>query len=166
MLRRFFANQLGATAVEFAILAGPFFLIMFASVELGIKSFIQADLDRVLSEVTSTMSMNDSSAEDAEDYVNERVCAIAGPLINCHQLDVGAVVVTGRLFNYSNSSLSGQWNIGCGGDVVLFEMTYPYTDIMFPFAVADIVQVNGVKRYRSRAVVRREPILAGRSSCT
>ncbi len=165
MLRRFFKDRRGATAVEFALLAGPFLLILMASVELGIKSFIQSDLDRVLSEVTSNLSMNDRDVETSESYINQRICAIAGPLINCGEIEVGSAVVTGRLFDYRNQSLSGRWNVGCGGDVILIELTFKYFDIMFPFAVADIVTVNGEKRYRSRVVVRREPILSG-SRCT
>ncbi|MGP1665066.1 MAG: hypothetical protein ACTS5I_03945, partial [Rhodanobacter sp.] len=142
-----------------------FLVIMLASVELGIKAFIQADLDRVLTEVATNLSVSESDAENSRDYVNAQICAMAGPLIDCHELSIGAKVVSGRLFDYRNQSLSEQWNVGCAADVVIVELTYSYFDIILPFAIADIVEVNGIKRYRSRAVLRREPILAGSHAC-
>jgi Flp pilus assembly pilin Flp len=166
MLRRFAAQQGGTTAIEFAMLAGPFLLILVATVELGVKSFIQAELDRVLTEVSTNLSLLANDASEARAYVDSTVCGISGPLLDCGQLDFGATRVTGRLFDYRNSSLSGLWNLGCGGDTVLVELTYAYEDIIVPFAVADVVEVSGAKRYRSRAVLRREPILSGAGTCS
>ena len=164
-IRRFIRNERGATAIEFALLVGPFLLVVLASIEIGIKAFIQADLDRMLTELTSDLSMTFNDAEDAADYITTTACDRASLLLDCNELDVGATVVDGRLFDYRNASLSGTWDVGCPGDTVIIELTYGYFDVLFPFAIADIVQVDGAKRYRSRAVLRREPILAGNDNC-
>lgn len=151
--------------IEFALLVVPFLLVIIATVELGAKSLIQADLDRVLTEVTTNLSYRSNDAEDAREYIDSVICSTSGPMLDCTAIDIGAVVVSGRLFDYRNQSLSGSWALGCGGDTVLVEMTYAYQDFIVPFAVADVVEVAGAKRYRSRAVIRREPILSGAGSC-
>lgn len=164
-MRRFFGNERGATAVEFALLVGPFLLIVLASIDLGIKAFIQADLDRLLTELSADVSLAFSDAEDSSEYLATKVCSGASLLLDCDNLAVGATVVEGRLYDYRNASLEGTWNLGCPGDTLILEVTYAYFDIILPFAVADIVTVGDTRRYRSRAVLRREPILAGGSNC-
>ena len=135
-IRRFIRNERGATAIEFALLVGPFLLVVLASIEIGIKAFIQADLDRMLTELTSDLSMTFNDAEDAADYITTTACDRASLLLDCNELDVGATVVDGRLFDYRNASLSGTWDVGCPGDTVIIELTYGYFDVLFPFAIA------------------------------
>lgn len=165
MLKTFFRDGRASTAIEFALLAGPFLAVVLATIELGIKSFTQAEVDRVLGEVTTYLSITASDAEDAKAFIDSTLCGIAGPLLDCSRVDIGSAVVSGRLFDYRDTSLSGQWSLGCGGDVILIELTYPYTDLLFPFAIADIVTAQDGQRYRSRAVLRREPLLAGAGAC-
>jgi Flp pilus assembly protein TadG len=165
LLQRFSRATGGGVAVEFALLVLPFLMVIIAIVELGAKSLIQADLDRVLTEVTSNLSYRSNNAADAREYIDSVICSTSGPLLDCGGIDIGAVVVSGRLFNYRNQSLAGSWTLGCGGDTVLIEMTYAYQDFLIPFAVADVVEVGGQKRYRSRTVIRREPILSGAGAC-
>jgi Flp pilus assembly pilin Flp len=165
LLRRFSRGVGGGVAIEFALLVLPFILVIVAIVELGAKSLIQADLDRVLTEVTTNLSYRSNDANDAREYIDDMVCGISSPLMDCSEIDLGATVVAGRLFDYRNRSLAGLWTLGCGGDTVLVEMTYAYQDFLVPFAVADVVEVAGEKRYRSRAVIRREPILSGAGAC-
>ncbi|MBU1304116.1 MAG: pilus assembly protein [Alphaproteobacteria bacterium] len=162
----FLHNAAGATAIEFAILVMPFLVILLASVDLGVNAFIQGDLDRVLEDVTYNLSIKASDATSASKYKEDYLCGILGPLLNCSKLDIGATVVVGRLFDYRNQSLFGLWSLGCGGDTIIVEITYPYQQAIVPFAIADIVEVNGQKSFRSRAVVRREPILTGAGACS
>ncbi len=164
-MRRFYRANNGGVAIEFALLVLPFLLVIIATVELGAKSLIQADLDRVLTEVTSNLSYRTNDADDGRAYIEEVVCNIGGPLLDCSEIDVGATVVSGRLFDYRDRSLAGLWSLGCGGDTVLIEMTYAYQDFIVPFAVADVVEGVSGKRYRARAVIRREPILTGSGVC-
>lgn len=165
LLRRFLRASAGGVAIEFALLVTPFVFLIAGTVELGAKSLLQADLDRVLTEVTSDLSSRATDAAKASDFIQTTVCGISGPLLDCNQIDIGATVVTGRLFDYRNRSLAGLWSLGCAGDTVLIEMTYAYQDFIMPFAIADVVEVAGTKRYRARAVIRREPILTGPDAC-
>lgn len=163
--RRFIRASAGGVAIEFALLVVPFILIVGGIVELGAKSLLQADLDRVLTEVTSELSSRAATATNASEFIATTVCGIAGPMLDCNQIDIGATVVSGRLFDYRNQSLAGLWSLGCAGDTVLIEVTYAYQDFIVPFAVADVVTVEGQKRYRARSVIRREPILTGAGAC-
>ena len=165
-LDSFARNTAGATAIEFAILVVPFLMVLLASVDIGVKAFIQGDLDRVLEDVTNNLLLKANETPSASKYKEEFLCGILGPLLNCNDIDIGATVVVGRLFDYRNQSLSGLWSLGCGGDTLLVEVTYPYQQTIAPFAIADIVEVNGQKRFRSRAVLRREPILTGAGACS
>lgn len=165
MLGKFVRACAGGVAIEFALLVTPFIFLIGGTVELGAKSLLQADLDRVLTEVTADLSSRATAATKPADFIKTAVCGIAGPMLDCNQLDIGATVVTGRLFDYRNRSLAGMWSLGCAGDTVLIEMTYTYQDFIMPFAIADVVEVAGKKRYRARAVIRREPILTGPGAC-
>ena len=165
LLRGFIGATAGGVAIEFALLVTPFIFILAGTVELGAKSLLQADLDRVLTEVTAELSFRATTATNSAEFMTATVCGIAGPMLDCDQLDIGATVVIGRLFNYRDQSLAGLWNLGCAGDTVLIEMTYAYQDFIVPFAVADVVTVAGQKRYRARSVIRREPILTGAGAC-
>lgn len=164
-MRAFIGCNAGAAAIEFALLVVPYILILGATIELGAKSLLQSELDRVLTEVTSVLSSRATTATKASDFVESTVCGIASPIFDCSQIDIGATVVSGRLFDYRNQSLSGMWSLGCAGDTVLIEVTYAYQDFILPFAVADVVAVGDEKRYRARSVIRREPILTGAGAC-
>lgn len=164
-MRAFVGGSAGSVAIEFALLVVPYILILGAIIELGAKSLLQSDLDRVLTEVTSVLSSRATIAANAGEFIESTVCAIASPMLDCSQIDIGATVVNGRLFDYRNQSLAGIWSLGCGGDTVLIEVTYAYQDFILPFAVADVVSVDGEKRYRARSVIRREPILTGPGAC-
>lgn len=164
-LRRFSCASAGSVAIEFALLVTPFIFILVGTVELGVKSLLQADLDRVLTEVTSELSSRATAATKPGEFITTTVCGIAGPMLDCNQINIGATVVSGRLFDYRDKSLAGLWSLGCAGDVVLIEMTYEYHDFILPFAIADVVTVAGEKRFRARSVIRREPILTGAGAC-
>ncbi|WP_404403128.1 TadE/TadG family type IV pilus assembly protein [Pelagibacterium halotolerans] len=164
--KRWLGDEAASTAIEFAILLWPFLLVLAGTVELGVKSFIQAELDRALGDTAATLSILASDAYDSQAFVEDTLCSMSGPVLDCNALEIGAVVVAGRLFDYRNLSLSGQWNPGCGGDVIIIELTYPYRDIIIPLAIADIVETEEGKRYRSRTVLRREPVLSGSRACS
>ena len=164
-MRAFATESAGSAAIEFALLILPYLLIVGATIELGVKSLLQSDLDRVLTEVTSVLSSRATATPNARDFIEDTLCDIARPMLDCSQLDIGATVVSGRLLDHRNQSLAGLWNLGCAGDTVLIEVTYSYQDFVLPMAVADVVTVAGEKRYRARSVIRREPILTGAGAC-
>ncbi len=79
MLKLFFHDWRASTAIEFALLAGPFLLVVLATVEMGVKSFTQAEVDRVLGEVTTYLSITASDSKDAKEFTTARYAASRAP---------------------------------------------------------------------------------------
>ncbi len=80
VVRRFNKNEEGTTAVEFAIIGGPFFLLIFAIIETSLLFFANQYLETVVDDVarmyrTGQIS-NISTKEDLKDELCDRVVAL------------------------------------------------------------------------------------------
>jgi Flp pilus assembly protein TadG len=74
-LRRFRRRTDGSAAVEFAMIAGPFLLVLFALVEVGLISFAQTNLDYALSETARRIRTGEVQSEGlSAGDVHEEVC--------------------------------------------------------------------------------------------
>lgn len=169
MFRKFRKDQSGASAIEFSIIAMPLFLTIFANLELGIKSIQQNELDTKMSAIAANIAMQAQPASSASEYMRETFCKDIGTLmLDCRKVTIGARTIpnSSRMVSLQNRSIIGEWNVGCGGDAVLLELNYPVTNISHPIAIGDIVKRGGSQFYRSRAVIRREPIVAARGGAT
>lgn len=167
-VRKFKAAQRGSTTVEFAILIVPFLATMFATVELSYKSFVQTALDNNLYVAASQISITGFDHETPQKFIEEYVCVdLAAVLLRCEEIEIGVkkIPTSGRLSQFREASIIGEWDLGCSYDAVLVELNYPIKDISHPLAVADIVYRDGQKYFRSRGVVRREPLLTGPGAC-
>lgn len=169
MFRKFFKDQSGASAVEFSIIAIPLFMTIFANLELGVKSIQQAELDSKMSAIASDIGLSAQPATSAQSYINQTLCReIRTTMLNCSKVTIGAVIVpnSARMINLQNQSIIGQWELGCKGETVLVELNYPVTSVSHPVVIGDIVKRGNSKFYRSRAVIRREPVLAAKGGAT
>lgn len=72
LLKRFFFNNRGTSAVEFGLLATPFLGIVFATLEVGYTHFQQAALAEAVDQVARTMAIgsiqNNTSINDAVSF--------------------------------------------------------------------------------------------------
>ena len=80
VVRRFNKNEEGTTAVEFAIIGGPFFLLIFAIIETSLLFFANQYLETVVDDVarlyrTGQIS-NIATKEDLKDELCRRVVAL------------------------------------------------------------------------------------------
>lgn len=82
-------------------------------------------------------------------------------ILSCQNIVLGAQVIPGRFVDLRATSINGRWDFGCADDVVLLEMLYPATNIFHDFVLGDVVRIEDDARsmFRSRGVVRREPLL-------
>lgn len=168
VLQTFKNAQRGSTTVEFAILVIPFLATMFATIELSYKSFVQTALDNNLYVAASQISITGFDQDTPEKFIEEYVCVdLSAVLLRCEDVEIGVkkIPTSGRLSQYRDQSIVGEWDLGCSYDALLVELNYPIKDISHPIAVADIVYRDGKKYYRSRGVVRREPLLTGPGAC-
>ncbi|MEO0327972.1 MAG: TadE/TadG family type IV pilus assembly protein [Pseudomonadota bacterium] len=159
-------SECGATAVEFSIVAVPFLLAVFGIIELGMKSMQQTELDANVYAVASKVSTDQFDDADIIQFSNNSLCSdYAFEILDCSKVRIGIAPVVGRMFDYRNQSIVGQWDIGCANDTLIVELHYPVVHILHSFAVADVVMHENAEYFRSRGVVRREPILTGSATC-
>ncbi|MDP3527001.1 MAG: hypothetical protein Q8S27_20700, partial [Hoeflea sp.] len=163
MTKNILTSESGSVAVEFSILALPFFLTVFTILFVVYHSLVQSELDRAAGSIASQIAIQANQSPTSADFLSAGTCSQhIGPLLDCGRLSLGATKVTGRLLDYRNKLIGGStWSLGCAGDTVLVELSYPVASFITPVVIADVIEVGEQKVYRSRAVIRREPIITG-----
>ena len=82
-IRRYLKNNEGTAAIEFAILAIPFFALLFAVLELAIVFFINSTLNHSVSEAGRLIRTGNFQACGTQAKFKELVCANMSGLGNC-----------------------------------------------------------------------------------
>ena len=165
-LQSWFTNSSGATSIEFSVVSLPLIYMVFATIEVGYKSILQSELDSKLYATAANLSINMNVAESAQEYLNTTFCPVIGTtLLNCNDIQISALVTEDRMRTMARETIAGTWSIGCENNAILIELLYPISNLLIPFAVADVVDINNQKYYRSRGVTRREPMLEGEGEC-
>lgn len=167
MYSQFKDDESGGVAIEFSILALPFFLLIFATLGLVYHALVQSELDRAITSIASDIALRATDAKTSALYLSDGACSqFVGAFLDCDRIKLGASTVTGRMIGYKDTVFGNtSWNLGCAGDTVILELTYPYAELITPVVIADLVKKDGQTYYRSRAVVRREPIVTGAAAC-
>jgi len=97
-IRRYLKNREGTAAIEFAILAIPFFMLLFAILELAIVFFINSTLTHSISEASRQIRTGNFQACGSKEKFKELVCANMQGLGNCEKR-LRIDVVTDNSFN-------------------------------------------------------------------
>jgi len=84
-IRRYLKNKEGTAAIEFAILAIPFFMLIFAILELAIVFFINSTLNHAVSEAGRQIRTGNFQACGTQDKFKELVCSNMAGLGNCEK---------------------------------------------------------------------------------
>ena len=82
-LRRYLKNREGTAAIEFAILAIPFFMLLFAILELAIVFFINSTLNHAVSEAGRQIRVGNFQSCGTQDSFKQLVCTNMRGLGNC-----------------------------------------------------------------------------------
>ncbi|MGD2132139.1 MAG: pilus assembly protein [Maricaulaceae bacterium] len=165
--RRFGRNKEGATAIEFAIVATPFFLFLFATMEIAYMFFISvmiesAVLDSARKIRTGQMQFQGASSEEFWDDVCDGISIIA-PCDGHLYLDVQVIDDFGssRIPNpvedgeFDPSDLDTDY--GEAGDIVLVRAFYVW-DVTFPAMGTGLANLTDGKRLiTATAAFRNEP---------
>ena len=96
-IRRYLKNKEGTAAIEFAILAIPFFMLLFAVLELAIVFFINSTLNHAVSEAGRQIRTGNFQACGTQEKFKELVCASMSGLGNCEKR-LRIDVVSGNAF--------------------------------------------------------------------
>jgi Flp pilus assembly protein TadG len=145
IFRRFITNRKGSAAIEFAILALPFMVLIFAIVEIALMFFIDSGLDAALHKTVRQVRVG--TAKNASWSLATFKSTLCGQLsysFSCSSsLLVRAVVVTDMSsVTKTNPIVNGQlsvsenFNIGGSGDYVLIQAFLPYDPVLKLYAFA------------------------------
>lgn len=96
-MRRYLKNREGTAAIEFAILAIPFFMLLFAILELAIVFFINSTLSHAVSEAGRQIRVGNFQSCGTQDSFKNLVCTNMRGLGNCNKR-LRIDVVSGNAF--------------------------------------------------------------------
>lgn len=166
--RRFRCARKGATAVEFALIATPFFFLLFAIVEVTMVFFTSTALEHASSEIARKVRTGEfqSSGASSGDFVNQ-VCGEMTGLIACNGnvsvdirtfTDFGNVTVNNPIDATGNLNTgSFQFNPGNAGDIVLVRVFYNW-QLNTPLIGSVFANLSGNRRLIvSSMAFRNEP---------
>ncbi|MGI9406986.1 MAG: TadE/TadG family type IV pilus assembly protein [Hyphomicrobiaceae bacterium] len=142
VLRRLKRNERGTTAIEFAIVAVPFFAFIFQTIEVALVYGGTVSLEHALEKVARTIRVG-NPASSSSDFRNQ-VCAEVVLLRDCQSKLIVDVRTLGGLGDASNTNVMneystggqlngpgdpgnpGTYNTGAGGTVVLVNAFYKW----------------------------------------
>ncbi len=158
-------SRAGSAALEFAIIAPAFFLLLFGVIETGLIFFASTDLENATNTVARLIRTGQAQSMSAADF-RTQVCNDIAPLLGCNnnlQVDVESFSqFSGNSF--SNPIVNGaldpnlnNFSPGNAGDVVLVRTFYKWniiTPLLRPF-LANLT--GGQHLISSTAAFRNEP---------
>lgn len=168
-------SRAGSAAVEFALIAPVFFLLLFAIIEVGIIYFAQSTLQHGADDIARLVRTGQAQSQSlTQAQARARVCTDIAPLIPCDgnlYVDVeafdnfGSVVFSPPLDPKGNANPLNNFELGAACSVVLVRVFYAwsvFTPVLTPF----LVDMAGNKRLLYTAsAFRNEPFAQGISGC-
>ncbi|MCH8488418.1 MAG: pilus assembly protein [Oceanicaulis sp.] len=106
---RFIKAREGATAVEFALIAGPFFLLLMGLIEIALFFFASTMIETATTEAARDIRTGEVlvSGDGPEEFRN-RICARAGRILDCARIQVDVR----RVDSFGAAELGAQVNEG------------------------------------------------------
>lgn len=86
---RFIKAREGATAVEFALIAGPFFLLLMGLIEIALFFFASTMIETATAEASRDIRTGEVvMSGDGPGEFRNRICARAGAILDCARIQV------------------------------------------------------------------------------
>jgi Flp pilus assembly protein TadG len=127
-------SRCGATALEFALVAPPFLILVFGVMEIGYDLFVQGALSAAVQQAArsvQTGAVQGTSGETSAQFVAAAVCPAVGGRLTCAQIVAGVKPVPSGYNYYSNPSpltlagaAGGAVCTGVGGQTMLIQAWY------------------------------------------
>jgi Flp pilus assembly protein TadG len=163
---RFLRSRDGATAVEFALVAAPFFVTLYAIVQVSLLYYAEAMLETGVAAAARMIRTGQAqSAGMTENEIRTLVCDRVFGLINCSE---GLVIDVRAFPSFEDVALPppiggdgelapGTYNAGVGSEVVIFRVFYSYK-LPIPDTVTGLSNMSGGRRLMAAsAAFRNEP---------
>jgi Flp pilus assembly protein TadG len=168
----FIRDRRGATAVEFALVAGPFLALIAAIIQTFLVFFAQELLESVVQQsARQILTGQVQSQQMTQAAFQQAVCSQVVILFNCSGLMVDVQVATAwssantsaptLTFN-SQGQVSNTWqfNPGSAGDAVVIRVMYLWPVFMAPLGLSlslANLQSNGSLMIMATAAFQNEP---------
>lgn len=177
---RFVRHKGGATAVEFSLVALPFFALLFVIIEVGFVYFSNSSLDDALRRTTDDVQTGVAQEQRwTRDQYRERLCSRLPVFMTCENLIFDLRVLTEDAFD--NHMISGDvrditsafrqgarlaYCLGNGGEYMLARVSYRFPSFI-RFVIERAMTIDGVQVYSTEAsrVFRNEPFLTEAPKC-
>jgi len=156
----------GSVAVEFALLAIPFFTLIFAILETAIVYFASASLEGALNDAARRIRTGElQTAGSGASVMKAAICADAALLSNCAtdlKLDVRSfsswanVSVPDPLNASGNLTLNPQFQPGNASDIVIVRAFFPWK-ILSPISIGLKNMSSNSRLLGATVAFRNEP---------
>ncbi len=164
--RRYRKNRDGATAIEFAILAIPFFSLIFAILELAIVFFISSTMAHALSEAGRQIRTGNFQACGSADNFRDLVCTNMSGIGSCDtrlRIDVisgasfSAITLPAPDPNDPDPSANVYANTGAGAPVVVRAQYYHKLALPTELTRLENIPGTNVRMLESITAFQNEP---------
>jgi Flp pilus assembly protein TadG len=178
-LRAFLADRTGATAVEFAMVALPFFALLFSIMELGMMFMTSTTIDAATVAAARQIRTGQMQAGGANNAAAFKTLICNGmswiSTSDCNanlSIDVrtfatfSAITVTPPVTNNAIDQTQLTYNAGNACDIVLVRAFYPYS-LITPLLEPGLPNLGNSQRLITTAVAfRNENWQAGAAPCS
>lgn len=163
-------DKSGAAAIEFAIVAAPFFALMFALIEIGLVFFGNFTLENAVAQASRLIRTGQAQTSGfSETQFKQAVCDNVYALLDCNnglKTDVrkftsfGGVSLPPPLDGDGNLQSNFQYDPGVAGDIVVVRVFYEWDLIA---QLPDLLGLglgnmgNGNRLLTASAAFRNEP---------
>jgi Flp pilus assembly protein TadG len=166
LTRKFVRERKGSAAIEFAILALPFFVVIFAIAEIAVMFFVDSGLDAALHKAVRQVRVGvaKTGGWDASKF-KQVVCAELSYSFDCSsKLKVRAVVVTDMSAVVKASPITAgtltvteDFNLGDSSSYVLVQAFLPWKPTFKLYSVSSSQLSDGSYVLGSAELIKNEP---------
>jgi len=167
LFSRFLADQKGAYAIEFALVAIPFLALLFAIIETALVFFADSILNNASAQAARLIRTGQAQSQSlsAESFKSQICNAIAVPMFKCAKLHVdvktyqefGSVNLTKPLDEDGNLVDDFNYDPGKGGEIVVVRVFYEWPIVVNSFGIHLADMANGSRLLSSVFAFRNEP---------
>lgn len=171
LIARFSAGRSGAAAMEFALIAVPFFLIILATVQTAIIYMAEQELETVTEQASRYILTNRGSSYTQATFAKNVVCPQVVALFACDKLMIdvqdygggtsfsGATTTAPILTFDAKGNVTNTWNYTAGGpgDIMVLRIMYQWPVFLKPFGYNLSNLANGNRLMMATAVFKNEP---------
>jgi Flp pilus assembly protein TadG len=150
------AKERGATAVEMALLAPVFFMLLIGITEMTMIEAAQQLMENAAYNTsrlakTGFVTNGQTQAQTVSQMMNQELQSFGS------MIDTSKVTLTSASYSSFTSAGAGGGTSGMGTSqqIVVYTITYPWT--LFTPMIGNIIGTHGVINLTSRVVVRNEP---------